>query len=160
MTTLTQDRLKSVLDYCPDLGLFWFKPRPGNQRFNTRYAGELAGSLNNGYVHVQVDGRRYKAHRLAWLWMTGKMPEGELDHANRYRMDNAFANLREATGSQNLANRAARSRSGKKGVYLLPSGRYSAHFRREYLGSFDTADEASDAYMARAKSYWGPFAQR
>ena len=116
--------------------------------------------MNNGYVHIQVDGKRHKAHRLAWLWMTGRMPEGDLDHANRYRMDNAFGNLREATGSQNLANRAAYSKSGLKGVYELPSGRFAAECCGSYIGSFDTPEEASDAYMERAEKSFGHFARR
>lgn len=165
---LTQERLKELLHYCPALGLFWWKERDGNdrhtKRWNTRYANQIAGSLSaDGYPVVTLEKAPRPLHRLAWLWMTGEWPSGEVDHANTWKLDNAWDNLREATRSQNSANRPSRSRSGFKGVYRKPSGRYQAmitnHKIKERLGTYDTPEEAHSAFMARAVEIHGEFAR-
>jgi len=166
--TLTQERLKEVLHYCPDLGLFWWKVRSisssHDKTFNKHFAGKIAGKLaTNGYVRISVDGRDHAAHRLAWLYMTGVTPADDIDHRNGRKLDNAFENLREATRSQNLANRSQRNATGFKGVTRLASGRFTAEIRKnrvkDYLGSFDTAEEAHAAYEARASQVHGEFAR-
>src|SRR5438045_2733801 len=79
------------------------------------------------YVFIRVDRRCYRAHRLAWLYMTGEMPI-EVDHLNLNRADNRWQNLRVATRVQNAANSPARrpSITGIKGVRRLKSGRWYA----------------------------------
>lgn len=163
--TITQERLQELFHYCPGLGLFWHKPRTPldthSVRWNTKYAGKIAGSRNGqGYIILQIDGLKERAHRMAWLYMTGELPLDDLDHQNRNREDNAFDNLRPATATQNLGNTLGRGKSGWKGVSVLPSGRFGAWCRREYLGSFDTAEEASDCYFERAVQEFGEFARR
>ena len=76
---LTQERLKELLHYCPDIGLFWWKPRPGSdrhtKRWNRRYANKVAGSLNSdGYPVVTLEKAPRRLHRLAWFYMTGEWP--------------------------------------------------------------------------------------
>lgn len=161
---LTQKRLKEVLDYCPALGLFWWKERPETdrhvKRWNTRYSGQIAGRRDNhGYGVISVDDRGHKAHRLAWLYMTGEWPPDDIDHANTWRLDNAFDNLRKATRAQNNANRHSINKTGLKGVKKLPSGRFQARIGEEYIGVFDTAGEAHEAAMTRARVLYGEFAR-
>lgn len=164
MIELTQARLKELLHYCPALGLFWWKERAGSKGWNTRFAGEIAGNRTpKGYARITIDGKRYFAQRLAFLYMTGSFPADEVDHANGWRLDNAWSNLREATSSQNKANRKVRSVTGFKGVYLEPSGRYVARAAKdgvnERLGTFDTPEEASAVYERRALELHGQFAR-
>lgn len=80
--------------------------------------GEIAGYDAGGYRNIRIDGRAYRVHRLAWLWMTGEWPDPECDHINTVKNDNRWFNLRKATRGQNAANRNANSTSwtGQKGV--------------------------------------------
>lgn len=161
---IDQATLKAFLHYDPGLGLFWWKERPNDKRFNANFAGRLAGvRLNTGYVQISIMGEKHQAHRLAWLYMTGQWPEEELDHRNTWKLDNAFENLREATRSQNCANRKTYAASGFKGVTITKYGRFVATISHidgpEYLGSFSTAEEANAAYAARALELHGEFAR-
>jgi hypothetical protein len=102
------------------------------------------------------------ASHLAFLWMTGQMPR-EVDHANRYRDDNRWDNLREASRSQNCCNRSAtrtRHRDLPRGVYRQ-SGSIIAKIKVEqkqiYLGAFPTVAEAHAAYLEAARKHQGEF---
>lgn len=94
---LTQAKLKSLINYNPATGEF------------SRAGYAKCGTLTyQGYVSIQVAGKRYYAHRLAWFYMTGVWPENEIDHKNRVRDDNRWENLREATRSIQMRNRSDR----------------------------------------------------
>ena len=129
--------------------------------------GTKAGTvLANGYVHIGFCRRYYKAHRLAWLLMTGSWPSALIDHVNGVKSDNRWSNLREATRTQNAANArlAVHNSSGFKGVsFHARRGRWQANIRTEgryrYLGLFDTAEEAHAAYSREAKKHFGEFAR-
>lgn len=98
---LTQKRLKDVLSYDEHTGLFvWINPSCKRLK-----SGDKAGSINDeGYVNLAVDRKRYKAHRLAFLYMTGRFPN-QIDHINGVRSDNSWANLRECSHKENQQNR-------------------------------------------------------
>jgi hypothetical protein len=115
MQGLTQERLKEVVSYDPETGKFL----PVSRRRRITPGRPLGSIRSHGYRMLAVDGVRYYAHRLAWLYMTGAWPAGSIDHANTDRADNRWANLRQATPSQNGANtvRQARNKSGFKGVF-------------------------------------------
>lgn len=128
--------------------------------------GSRAGCLSYGRRTIRVDDELYMAARLAWLYMTGRPPVGDVDHKNLDKGDDRWENLREATRSQNLANKRASSRnvSGFKSCYRHPeTGRWRAQIMRErqrfHLGYFDTPEEASAAYEAAAKRLFGEFAR-
>lgn len=111
---LTQERLRELLDYDPETGVFtWRVSRRGAKK------GCVAGSLSHGYIHIRVDEKPYRAHRLAWLYMHGYFPENQIDHINRVRDDNRIINLREVSIQCNARNRGVRSTntSGVVGVY-------------------------------------------
>ena len=110
---LTQERLKTLLDYDPETGVFrWWATGSGRK---TKVGSELIG---RGYLQICVDGRRYYAHRLAWLYTHGTLPRGYADHVNRDTTDNRIENLREATPGQNQQNRGTNKNntSGHLGV--------------------------------------------
>jgi hypothetical protein len=153
---ITLERLREVLEYNPESGVWVWVGRTGKKS----KPGKIAGSLdNNGYVVIRIDKRIYKAGRLAWLYMMEEWPRTTIDHKNGVQADNRWANLREATYSQNNANRRTRDkRSGLKGV--RPNGRrWCAYFCNKYLGTFDTPEEASAAYLSAARARFGDFAR-
>lgn len=163
---LTAEAVRSLLEYDPESGVFVWKTRPGCRTFNARFAGEQAGKLGANGRYIQIHGVKYAAHRLAWLYVTGGWPSGEVDHKNLRNDENWFDNLREATPSQNCANKRAYStnRSGFKGVSVCSStGRWKAQIcvngKVTYLGLFDDVRAAAEAYAAAADKHFGEFAR-
>lgn len=128
--------------------------------------GEIAGYDADGYRNIRIDGRAYRAHRLAWLWMTGEWPDPECDHINTVKNDNRWFNLRKATREQNAANRNANSTSwtGRKGVtWDKRNSKWMAKLeidgRTVNLGRFSSIDDAAAAYADGAKKHFGDFAR-
>jgi hypothetical protein len=109
----SQERLKEILIYDPDTGIFTNKVSRGRGG----KAGSPAGYLRkDGYITIKIDKIDYLAHRLAFLYMTGSIPD-LIDHKNRIRSDNRWINLREATSQSNNRNCTASSKSGYLGVH-------------------------------------------
>jgi len=161
---LTAARLRSVLDYDPATGHFvWRETIASNA-----VVGKTAGGPKppKGYICITLFGRRYYAHRLAWLWMTGRWPTGDVDHRNLCRADNRWANLRQASRSENRCNQRCRrdSTSGLKGVFYHKArgtwyARIAKDGRQQHLGVFPTAADAHAAYVAAAVVIHGEFAR-
>lgn len=158
---LTQQRLREVLSYDQESGAFVrIRALPGAQ------LGAAGGLDKRGYLAIRVDGQRYLAHRLAWLYVFGAWPEGDVDHANGDRADNRIENLRLANRSQNKANskKYDNNSSGFKGVcWRKETGRWRARIGVNgevlNLGSFDNAEDAYRAYSVAAEQHFGEFAR-
>jgi len=103
---LTQEYLKLILHYDPDTGIFtWLSPRVLRIK-----KGNVAGVAEaSGYIRVQIKGKNYSMHRLAFLYMTGAFPAEHTDHINRNRSDNRWLNLRAVSNSVNQKNAKKRS---------------------------------------------------
>jgi len=155
---LTQEQLKAELHYDPETGIFRrLVDRPKSK------AGSIVGyPTDRGWLRVKIRGKHYKLHRLAFLYMTGTIPN-EVDHANRIRDDNRWVNLREATRSQNTHNRnsGGNSQTGYRGV--VKSGRYgykalvSVNGERELSETFDSPEEAYLKYCEMATKAFGDY---
>jgi len=148
---ITAERLRQLLTYDPVTGAFM----RGDQ---------LAGGLDRqGYWRIKIDGRDYAAHRLAWLYMTGKWPSRSVSFRNDNRADVRWRNLRLASPKQTAQRRKARNKLGIKGVRITPRGNYRARIRvngRDLnLGTFATEDEAGEVYAAAARQHFGEFAR-
>lgn len=159
MSELTHARVREVLDYDEETGvLIWKK-----QLAHRAKAGTVAGSkLGNGYREIRVDNVKYLAHRLIWFWMTGKWPNGQVDHIDLNRSNNSWANLRIATHGQNVYNSGLRrnNTSGHKGVIRRKyawHARIMANRKLHLLGDFKTKEEAIKAYQDAAKRLHGEF---
>lgn len=157
---LTHNELIKILSYCSETGKFtWINP-PSPSKVKV---GDVAGTMmSDGYRSITINSKMHKEHRLAWLYMTGEWPSKKMDHINRNRGDNRWANLRLATYSENTANRTGHNRYGFKGVSTnsrCVTKPYRAQIevrengRRKSisLGTFKTALEAHEAYMTALK---------
>ena len=162
---LTQARLKELLDYNPETGVFTWKVTNSVRAV----AGTQAVGLDSyGYVRIGVDKRRYKGHQLAFLYMVGVMPSGGVDHINGIKRDNRWVNLRESNQTINMHNLAF-ARSDNKTTGLLgtsvrkDNGKVRAYItaggKQHHLGLFDTAEQAHAAYL-KAKHELHPTHQR
>lgn len=147
--TISQARLKALLNYDPDTGVFTYAmPRPKVR------VGNVAGHVHkgHGYRQIKLDGVMYLAHRLAWLYVHGEWPTDLLDHINRNRLDNRIVNLRQSDKFLNRQNVAVpcNSTSGVTGVTwnkVLQKwhARISLRGRRHHVGWYYSKEEAVDA---------------
>jgi hypothetical protein len=153
---ITRSRLKELLNYDIATGQFRWNQDRRNGRTK---AGDIAGCLvQEGYIHIALDGKTYKAHKLAWFYFYGRWPTKHIDHRNGDRADNRLGNLREADRFEQMQNLKTRSgsktsqypgvgRSGKKWWARIQYKNVS-----HYLGQFDSEEEAYAAYLdAKAK---------
>jgi hypothetical protein len=158
-THVTAERLRQLFVYEPDTGRFVRRIAASQFR-----AGLVAGSMDrrSGYVQMCVDFRNYRAHRLAFLYMTGSIP-AEVDHINGDRSDNSWANLRAATTALNAQNRRGRPSGCRQdlpmGVRQSSRNLAKPYFatitisgRRVQLGSFATKEEAGAAFLAAKRA--------
>lgn len=147
----TKDQLTRLLKYDPETGVFRWRLFMGG---NAPAANEIAGSLSEkGYVVICHKRKSYKAHRLAWLYVFGQIPDGEIDHINNKKNDNRIANLRCVTRAINQQNISAPQGKNKyRGVsfdkrkkrFLAQIAVNKTHHK---LGYFDSAEEALDVYL-------------
>lgn len=158
---ITQEYLKSILNYDPNTGIFIWKISPAK----SVKIGDIAGSPNNqNYIHISIKSKLYKAHRLAWLYMTGNWPNFEIDHKDLNRSNNRFDNLRECDHTKNLQNTNVYSNNllGLKGV-RKKKDKFEARIRVNkkliYLGTYKNVEDAVNAYKNASIKYFNEFAR-
>jgi len=158
---MNQAILKEMLSYDPETGVFtWLQ---GTSRSPT---GSVAGGVSEqGYRRIRIFGKKYRAHRLAWLYMTGEWPT-VVDHKNGIRDDNRWVNLRKASVTDNTRNTGItpRNTSGVKGVSwhkrtsgweagVRVSGRYlRRQFQPSTHGGIEQAKKAAEAWVIETRS--------
>ena len=157
-TNLTQDRLKELLVYDANSGRFVWQRKKARAN-----KGDVAGGVSkDGYRYIRVDGVRYLAHRLAWFYVHGYFPEGQIDHIDRAGDNNRISNLREVTHSCNQKNRKVTvgSKSGILGVrFCNKSSKWQAFIninqKVRHLGYFQSKSGAAQArYGAEVLHGW------
>ena len=150
-----------MLDYDPETGIVWHRINHGRAK-----AGTIAGTKRrDGYSVLWLDGKLHLLHRLIYLMMTGDWPAQQIDHINRDPGDNRWSNLRAVAPRENIMNRGAlklncRNTSGSPGVHFMPHvgkwcSRISIDGKRQYLGIFDTKDEAMRVRTDRLRELTG-----
>ncbi len=152
---LTYERLIHLLEYNEFTGIFKWKVSPNV----CIKIGDIAGSKGiEGYIQIIVEGASYKAHRLAWFFYYGYMPESEIDHIDKlpeHRHHNWISNLREASHQCQMRNRGnfKNNTSGVKGVFWNKNtNKWRAQIcvdkKQKQLGSYKDFDNAVCARLA------------
>jgi HNH endonuclease/AP2 domain len=156
--SLSADLLRHILDYDQSTGLFTWK----NPTASWIKPGDIAGHENIiGYISIKISGVRYQAHRLAWYYVYSHWTM--IDHINTIKCDNRLRNLRPTTYQLNAANRGHTGANKCKGVYERGNGKFEAGIKvnqqRIYLGTFNSLEEAAQAYKEAATLYFGEHAR-
>lgn len=155
---ISHEQLLQLLSYDPETGLFiWLK------RVGRYHAGSIAGTNpKDGRINLCINYKLVRAHRVAWFYIYGAWPKGEIDHIDGDPTNNRIANLRDVSHAQNMQNRRVPrkgSRTGLMGVKPHRGG-FSARIMVSgvvhHLGSFKTTAEAHQAYL-NAKRERHPF---
>lgn len=151
---ITQSRIRSLLHYNAETGVFTWAIRQSNKT-----AGSLAGYADQrGYWRIKIQGRRYRAHRLAWLYVNGELPIC-IDHIDGNTTNNAIANLRigeKGINQQNVRRPQRNNKSGFLGVHKRSdSGTYrvciSVNGKIRYFGGYKSPEEAYSAYLEKKR---------
>ena len=142
--TITVQRLQEQLRFDQDAGRFYW-----------RKSGKMAGAIRpKGHRQIAVDGRLYMEHRLVWLVLHAKWPDGEIDHIDGDPANNRPTNLRDVCRAVNGQNQRRANRDSKTGFLgvTINAGRYAAGIncggKKIYLGRYDTPEAAHAAYVA------------
>ena len=162
---MRQEELKRILDYDAGTGDLTWKVNVKGLK-GKKAGGPRECRRGGTYWRVTVSGKRYGAHRLIWFMVTGAWPTAQIDHRDGNGLNNAWANLRLATNSQNKANtgRYKNSTTGLKGVSVeRTTGKFLAQIQKDgqkvYLGLFPSPQQAHEAYLQAAKRLFGEFAR-
>lgn len=161
--TLSADKFRELFRYDPETGSLARLARAGGRACQAGHAGYVDP---RGYPRVQINRRSHLVHRLAFLYMTGRWPDGDVDHIDGNTGNNKWSNLRIATKAQNLANakRSKHNTSGFKGVYFRSDRqKWCAEIRTErrriWLGVYETREEAVSVRKTATTKYHGEFAR-
>jgi hypothetical protein len=165
--TVSVERLRELLTYNPETGVFvWRVKKQGAAGIGLAAGCVKECTPGHPYRYIHIDGRLYRAHRLAWFYTHESWPIHVIDHIDGDGTNNRISNLREATPSENGANRGmqANNTSGFKGVsFDICSRRWRAlitvNGRARFLGHFDDPASAHAAYAKAAEQHHGKFAR-
>lgn len=163
-----QSVVRHLLNYDPETGVFTWK----NPTY-AKYAGRVAGKVDSitKYHRIRLGGLGvFMGHRLAWLYVHGDYDHTILciDHIDGNRSNNAIANLRLATFSQNTAHCKTRknTKTGIKGITVTSLGRYRVIIRpygprgeKVELGCYETLEEAAAVRLSASRKHFGPFSK-
>ncbi|MDD2263112.1 MAG: HNH endonuclease signature motif containing protein [Candidatus ainarchaeum sp.] len=154
---ITQKELKKILFYNPKTGIFKWKISPVGRIKINDIAGSKHKKLKN--IDICIKGIKYKAHRLAWLYMYGKFPQNQIDHINHVQFDNRIKNLRDVSDAENKRNKKMQSNntSGVVGVCFNKQNkkwrsRIYLNGKQIHLGEFnDIKDALKSRKLAKIK---------
>ena len=159
---MNQKKLKSLLRYDPETGLFTWLVCLSNRAPVGKVVGD--GKSVDDYVRVSINGKRYLAHRLAVLYMIGRWPSKDVDHKNGRKNDNRWCNLRPASNAENHRNIGVRANntSGVTGITWDESrNRWKVHIKAEgkfmNLGRYIDFNEAGMVRLLAECVYFDKF---
>lgn len=156
MKELTADRLQQAIEYDPETGIFRWRLRTARRVI----VGSIAGDIANGYRRISLDGKKHWAARLAWLYVHGVYPKGQIDHIDGDPLNNRIHNLRDVSHAVNQQNQKRPHRQNKVGMLGVVCDRRSGKFlakiclngKTKFLGSYASAIEAHQAYLSAKRN--------
>jgi len=156
VSRLTAERVRAALHYEPCTGVLTWREDRGSIA-----EGQVAGCLTSeGYICIQLDSKKYQAHRLAWLSTYGEWPPEQLDHTNGVRTDNRIVNRRAVSATGNGQNQAmpASNTSGVLGVSWVPAkNKWRAQIRVDgrvqHIGLFTNKEDAALARLSASTKH-------
>lgn len=140
LSDLSVDRVRCALDYQEATGLFIWKVKKARS-----VPGSVAGAMGKNYWYIGFDGLNISAHRLAWFYVYGEWPNGEIDHIDRNKTNNRIENLRVVGRAENNHNIEANGFTKDRSGY---SAQIVSNGKRYFLGSYKTQSSARDAYLS------------
>lgn len=149
-TLLTAEMVREILNYDPETGVFTWRKSIGGRSSPSAIAGRIC---QDGWRDIGINGPKYAAHRLAWIYMTGEWPSLYIDHINGDRLDNRFSNLRVVDNTVNIQNQRKANKRNSVGLLGVTTykGRFIAQIgvnkKQIRLGCFSTPEEAHAAYL-------------
>jgi len=158
---LTQDVLKELLEYDPLTGVFTRKVVTSN----SVRIGDVAGNAHiGGYWEISILNKKYLAHRLAFLYMTGAFPDKFVDHINMVRSDNRWCNLRKASNGENMCNSFSTKKTASSVRNVYPNGKdFMVKIQKDnkemYLGSYQDLEFAEFVATEARNKYHKEFAR-
>lgn len=151
---ITHVFLLSVLHYEPSTGVFTWRDRPGS-KFKKSCVGKVAGAVTSkGYIRIRILSVNYYAHQLAYFYVHGEQPLSRLEHIDGDKTNNTISNIRETDYVLTAAAYKPKSSTFFKGVSQR-GNRFQARIQHTYIGAYDSAEEAHDAYCEVAKEIFG-----
>jgi hypothetical protein len=174
-TLPSQEYLRQCFDYDPETGVLTWRVRPRghfkcNQSWaaaNSKCSGAVAGrpitdTGGKQYLYVMLNFRMWRVHRLIWILVNAGADPPTIDHMNGDGLDNRLCNLRPASRSENQKNTKTRQSLYGRGVYqsfkkFAAKIRVGPGIKKEYLGSYNTPEEAHAAYERASLRLHGKF---
>jgi hypothetical protein len=152
-TDISLDKLQNILWYDRNTGLFTWRVKTCRKVV----PGMVAGSVKPDQRRViRIDGKRYRASRLAWFYVTGNWPTGVVDHIDGDPSNDRIENLRNVSIAENVQNQSkAHKRNRSSGLLGVSKFKERKKWRARIctngvtvmLGWFDTPEEAHQAYV-------------
>jgi hypothetical protein len=147
---ITQEYVKNILEYDINTGIFKYRKKVAN----CVKIGDIANFLDsNGYYNVCIKSKTYKAHRLAYFYVYGSWPKGQIDHINGVRCDNRIDNLRDVNQKENAQNKVFNRVNKSLGVsYSKRDKKWRSYtminYKQHSFGNYNTKEEAIEVYKS------------
>ena len=141
-----------------------FRYENGNLYYKKQIVNKIqidqkAGSFKNtGYWGIQINNKKYQAHRLIFLYHHGYLPK-YIDHIDRNKLNNKIENLREITNADNKHNTPQRkdNKIKYKGINWHKKvkkwvAQIQINGKKKHIGYFVSPELAYAAYCEYVKN--------